>query len=55
MKTGNIGVITTHAQTLHRIVSIDDNGLIYCVTLEKTPFYRVCKAADFWVLLDSFE
>lgn len=55
MKTGNIGVITTHGQTLHRIDSIDDNGLIYCHSLEKTPFYRVCNAADFWVLLDSFE
>lgn len=55
MKTGNIGVIVTHGQELHRINSIDENGLLYCVTIGKTPFYRVCKAADFWVLLDYFE
>jgi len=55
MEKGNIGVITTLGQTLHRIDSIDENGLIYCHSLEKTPFYRVCKAADFWVLLDSFD
>jgi hypothetical protein len=55
MEKGNIGVITTHGQTLHRIDSIDENGLIYCHSLEKTPFYRVCTQREFWVLLDSFE
>lgn len=55
MKTGNIGVIVTHGKELHRIDSIDENGLIYCSTLDKKPFYRVCKASDFWVLLDSFD
>lgn len=55
MKTGNVGVIVTLGQELHRINSINENGLLYCVTLEKPHFYRVCKAADFWVLLDSFE
>jgi hypothetical protein len=55
MKQGNIGIITTHGQELHRIDSIDENGLIYCHSLDKKPFYRVCTAAEFWVLLDSFE
>ena len=55
LKAGNIGAIVTHGQELHRIDSIDEKGLIYCSTLDKKPFYRVCKAADFWVLLDSFD
>jgi len=55
MKTGNIGVITTQGQALQKINSIDENGLLYCVTLETPARYSVCTAAEFWVLLDSFE
>lgn len=55
IQSGNIGVITTQGQALQKINSIDENGLLYCVTIEKPERYSVCKAADFWVLLDSFE
>lgn len=55
MKKGNIGVIVTHGKELHRINSIDEKGLIYCSTLDKKPFHRVCTAGEFWVLLDSFD
>lgn len=55
MKPGNIGIITTHGQELHRITSIDDAGLVYCQTMGEKPFHRVCKSSDFWVILDSFE
>ncbi len=55
MKPGNIGVITTLGQTLQKINSIDENGLLYCVTLEKPERYSVCTQREFWVLLESFD
>lgn len=52
IKAGNIGVITTHGQTLYEVTGLQ-NGLVYCLPMQGPKVVKVCLPEHFWCLLDA--